>query len=170
MRRGTRARGGSVAGDAGPVGLAGGQPGWHRRVLAAGVIATVGVATGFAVAPYPGTVGDLGEIASSNSRLSFSDREIAGGNAVVVDQAAMYQARARIPPDAAYRVETGPGVEGAGALTSFVADYARYFLMPRRLSAEAPWVLCYGCDVAALGDAEVVWTNGAGISVVRLAA
>jgi hypothetical protein len=138
-------------------------------MLATGVITAVGVAAGFAVALYPGTVGDLGEIASSNSELSFADREIAGGNAVVVDQAAMYQARARIPADATYRVETGPLLEDATGLTRpFITDYARYFLMPRRLASDASWVLCYGCDVRALGEGDVVWSGEEGVSIVRL--
>jgi hypothetical protein len=39
---------------------------------------------------------DLGDKASRNSSLAFDDREIAGGNSVIVDQAAAYEARGLI--------------------------------------------------------------------------
>jgi hypothetical protein len=51
-----------------------------------------------------------------------------------------------------------------------VDQFARSFLMPRRPAADAPWIICYGCDRAQLTGAEVVWDNGGGIALVRLPA
>ena len=118
----------------------------------------------------PRAVSDLGDVASNNAALSYSDREIAGGNGIVVDQEAAYQARALIPAHARYRVVTGSGVKGATNLTPlFVDAWFRTFLMPRRPASDAHWVICYACDLAKLGGRySVVWQNGGGISIGRL--
>jgi hypothetical protein len=108
--------------------------------------------------------------ADKNSALSFSDREIAGGNSIIVNQEAAYEARALIPPTEHYRVRTGPGLRNATALTAtYVESWYRYFLMPRRPAADARWIICYGCDVAELGPRyDVRWRDGNGISIRRL--
>ena len=88
---------------------------------------------------YPEALSELTDTARANALLSFADREIAGGNAVIPDQQAMYEARARIPVDASYEVAVGVPVKGWSSLT---ADYARgyttYFLLPRRPVVGAP--------------------------------
>jgi hypothetical protein len=140
----------------------------------AGVV-RVGVAFLLAVAlvsvaiRYPQVLSDLGDAASRNSALSFSDREIAGGNSVLPDQSAAYAARGRIPEDETYRVAFGPGFARGTSLTRpYAESYYLYFLMPRRQAADAPWVLCHGCDVAELGSrAEVVWEGPESVSIVR---
>lgn len=113
---------------------------------------------------------ELGEAATRNSALSFADREIAGGNSVVADQSAVYQARARIPEDDTYRVAVGAGFTGGSELTvPFVDSFYRYFLMPRRPADDAPWIVCYGCDLEQYGPrAKVVWKDDQGIAIVRL--
>jgi hypothetical protein len=112
-------------------------------------------------------VSSLGDRAGANSRLSYADREIAGGNSVVVDQEAAYRVRALIPDRSPYRVVTGSALVGSTPLTySFVADWFRYFLMPRRPSADARWVICYGCDRTRLGSRYVVrWRDEHGIAI-----
>ena len=112
----------------------------------------------------------LGETATANASLNYDDREFAGGNSLVVDKRALYQARALIPEDGSYRVVAGPGVVGATELTQpYIDQFARYFLMPRRPSPDAEWILCYGCDPASLEPAAAaVWDNGAGISILRV--
>ena len=73
----------------------------------------------------------LGDTARTNAAQNFDDREFAGGNAVVVVNRPLYEARALIGEDETYRVVTGPDVAGATELTaSFIDHYARYFLMP----------------------------------------
>ena len=135
-----------------------------------GVILCVAVALVFGLVYLVRAVDQLGDDASRNAALNFDDREFAGGNSLVVDKRALYEARALIPEDGTYRVAAGPGVDGATELTEeYIDQYARSFLMPRRPAADAHWILCYGCELAALGDGhEVVWTNGGGISLVKV--
>ena len=141
-----------------------------QRVVRGGVVACVCTAVVFSFVYLVRAVDRLGEAADANAAANYDDREFAGGNSLVVDKRALYQARALIPEDGLYRVVAGPRVEGATELTEpYIDQYARYFLMPRRPSAEAEWILCYGCDPAALDrPAEVVWENGGGISILRV--
>lgn len=130
----------------------------------------IALSVGLALPYWALAVQRLGEDASENATANFDDREFGGGNSLVVDKGALYEARALIPEDGVYRVATGPRVEGATELTEpYIDQFARSFLMPRRQSPDASWVLCYGCDHADLeGSFEVVWENGAGISLGRL--
>ena len=143
---------------------------WPAGAIRVGVVFLVVVTAGVAVLAYPAVIDDLSDEASANSRLSFSDREIAGGNGVVDDQRAVYEARARIPEDATYHVAVSDDFDAESALTvPYVSNYFEYFLMPRRPAEGSPWVICYGCDVTAYGDdAAEVWTNGEGISILRV--
>ena len=112
----------------------------------------------------------LGDDAATNASANYDDREFGGGNSLVVDKNALYEARGLIPEDEPYRVVAGPGVDGATELTEpHIGEYARYFLMPRRPDPDARWVLCYGCDLSAFGDElEVVWRDELGIAIGRL--
>lgn len=143
---------------------------WPRGIARLGVILCVAAALGFGLVYLARAVDRLGDDASRSSALNFDDREFAGGNSLVVDKRALYEARALIPEDETYRVVAGPRVEGATELTEdYIDQYARSFLMPRRPTADARWILCYGCERSALGDgAAVVWDNGAGISLVKV--
>jgi len=143
---------------------------WPAGPIRVGIVFLVGVAALAVVARYPALLRDLGRDASSNSSLSYSDREIAGGNGLVADQAAVYEARGRIPENETYHVAVGPDYEGGSELTvSFVDSYYRYFLMPRRLEEDAPWIICYGCDLEQYGSrAKVVWESSEGISIARI--
>jgi len=143
---------------------------WPAGTIRVGVVFLVGVAVVVALVGYPGIVRDLQDAAARGNEISYADREIAGGNSVVGDQQAVYQARGRIPEDATFRVAVGEGYQGESELTAmFVFDFYRYFLMPRRPANDAPWVICYGCDVAGLGEeAAVVWRGEDGISIVRV--
>jgi hypothetical protein len=132
-------------------------------------VACVLLATGFAVVYFVKTVERLDDTAATNAAMNFDDREFGGGNSLVVDKRALYEARSLIPEDGRYRVVAGPGVDGATDLTEpYIDQYARYFLMPRRPDPSARWILCYGCDRSNLErPAEIVWDNGAGISILR---
>ena len=129
------------------------------------------LATLFAAVRLPGTIADLHDQARSSGELSYADREFAGGNGVVLDQEALYQARARIPRNGTYRVETGERLRTDNDLTApFIANFATYFLLPRLPDDDAEWLLCYGCDLSRYGGrARILWQNDDGISVVRLA-
>jgi hypothetical protein len=137
-----------------------------RAIVVVAVVSTCA----FVGVHYVDAVSQLGDAASGNSALSFEDREIAGGNSIVVDQRAPYEARALIPLDSPYRVVVGKRLLGRTPLTEeFVTAWLRYFLMPRRPASDARWVICYGCDSSSLGDHyEPIWQDREGISLGRL--
>ncbi len=138
----------------------------RNRTARIGVVLCVALSLGFGLVYYPRALSTLGDRATANSELSFAYREIAGGNSVVVDQEAAYEARALIPRDTTYRVVTGSRLRGATDLTgSFVSGWFAYFLLPRRPAPDARWVVCYGCDPRGL---DVRWRDDAGISIGRV--
>lgn len=144
---------------------------WPRGVVRLGVVACVAVAVGVVLVRWVVVLDDLHTVIRNNAALTYEDREIGVGNSIVADQRAVFEARALIPPDGSYEVVTGsrPVVEASGWTKPYIGNFAAYFLMPRRPSNSAPWVLCYGCDPARLGGpAQVVWTNGGGISLLRV--
>lgn len=144
---------------------------WPHGIARLGVVLCTAVALVAGLVYFVKAVDRLGDTARTNAAQNFDDREFAGGNALVVANRPLYEARALIPEDETYRVVTGPDVEGATDLTaSFIDAYARYFLMPRRPSPDARWIICYGCDPAGLGAGfEVHLEDEAGILVGRLA-
>ncbi|HEX4746058.1 MAG TPA: hypothetical protein VFU99_04160 [Gaiellaceae bacterium] len=144
---------------------------WPHGVVRIGVVFLVAATLVAVGIRYPALIGDLGDEASRSSDLSYSDREIAGGNGLVVDQTAVYAARALIPDDDTFNVVVNPAFEGGTPETVVhVAGYYRYFLMPRRMAESADWVICYACDWSAYGHgAEVVWEGTDGISIVHTA-
>jgi hypothetical protein len=134
------------------------------------VVLWVAVALSVTAVYYLKALSQLGNTASNNSSLTYDDREIAGGNSVIVDQAAAYEARSLIPRRAAYRFAIGSLLQERTELTEkFAGDWFRYFLMPRRPRLDARWVICYGCDISALGSSYAVrWHDEKGISIGRL--
>lgn len=143
---------------------------WPVGAIRVGVVFLVGVAALAVVLRYPALVREVDRDASRNSALSYADREIAGGNGLVADQTALYEARGRIPENETYHVAVSTGYEGGSDLTvPYVESYYQYFLMPRRPAEDAPWVICYGCDLEQYGSrAEVVWESDEGISIARI--
>lgn len=140
-----------------------------RRLSRTGVAACVAAAIAFGLFYFVRTVHRLGQDAETHAAENFDDREFAGGNSLVGDKRALYEARALIPEDGSYRLVPGPRVEGATDLTEqYIDQYARYFLMPRRPDPNAEWIICYGCDLAELErPATVVWDGGGGISILE---
>lgn len=143
---------------------------WPHGIARLGVVLCTVVALGVGLVYFVKAVDRLGDTARTNADQNYDDREFAGGNAVVVGNRPLYEARALIPENETYRVLTGPGVDGATELTApFIDQYARYFLMPRRPSPEARWIICYGCDRSELGDGfDVLLEDEAGILIGRL--
>jgi hypothetical protein len=140
-----------------------------RRLTRVGVVACVAVAIAFGLVYFVRTVDRLGNDAETNAAANYDDREFAGGNSLVVDKRALYEARALIPEDGSYRIVPGPGVEGATELTEpYIDQFARSFLMPRRPDPDSEWIICYGCDPADVErPATVVWDGGGGISILQ---
>lgn len=143
---------------------------WPEGPIRVGVLYLVAVAVVAVVLAYPGVLREVGREASRNSALSYSDREVAGGNGLVADQNAVYAARALIPEHDTYHVAVSPDYEGGSDLTrDHVAGYYRYFLVPRRPAEKAPWIVCYGCDLSEYGaGVEVVWRGDEDISILRV--
>jgi hypothetical protein len=140
-----------------------------QRFVRGAVVACVFVATGLGVVYLVHAVDELGEQASANAAANYDDREFGGGNSIVVDKRPLYEVRALVPRDGSYRIVPGPNVDGATELTeTYIDQFARSFLMPRRPSPGAEWILCYGCDRAQLEvPAEVVWDGGGGILILK---
>ena len=129
-----------------------------RRLTRLGVASYVVLAGAFAIGYFPRALSRLDDTASRNSALSYADREIGGGNSIVVDQDAAYEARALIPVSGTYRVVTGGRLRNASPLTG-----------SRRPSPTARWIVCYGCEVSSLGAPYVVrWRDDNGISIGEL--
>ena len=143
---------------------------WPTGVIRTVVALLVGSVAIAVVVTYPGLVREAGEEADTNSAQAYVDREVAGGNGLVADQQALYAARALIPTDATYHVAIASDYEGGDELTQgHAASYFRYALMPRRPEEGAPWVVCYGCDLAEYGPrAEVLWRGDEDISIVHV--
>lgn len=143
---------------------------WPVGAIRVAVVFLVGVTLGAVVLEYPSVLRGAGNDASRNSSLSYADREIAGGNGLVADQLAVYEARGRIPEDEAYRVVVDPDYpHGSAETAQYVDSFYRYFLLPRRPAEDAQWIVCYACDLASYGvGADVVWKGGEDISIVRL--
>jgi hypothetical protein len=123
-----------------------------------------------AVANYPSALARFDERAEENSALDFLDREVAGGNSLGVDQDSLIDARSLIPPNERYRLVTGPNLQKKTYLTApYIESFLTYFLMPRRPSNSARWVICYGCDSASLDPRfEAIKDEGNGIVIGRL--
>lgn len=143
---------------------------WPDGVVRTGVLFLALVSVIAVAVRYAGLLDELGDDAARNSALSFADRDIAGGNGIVVDQAAVYAARAIIPADETFRVFVDPAFAAGTELTvPYVGSYYRYYLMPRRYADDAPWIVCYSCDLAVLGTpVDVVWRGSDDISIARV--
>src|SRR5262249_8487311 len=100
-----------------------------------------------------------------NSALGYSDRRVAGGNSVVLDQEAALEAEALIPRHASYRPDISSAADPAAQ--TFAESWYRYFLMPRRPAPSARWVICYRCDTSELGALAVRWRDDKGISILE---
>lgn len=140
---------------------------WPRGVARLAAASCAAAALAVLVYEIPRTVDSLGDDAGRNAALSFADREIAGGNSILVDQVAAYAARGLIPSRDTFRVVTGAHLKETTPLTlQAISPWLNYFLMPRRQTGDARWVICYGCDTSKLGGSyRVLWRDDVGISV-----
>jgi hypothetical protein len=148
------------------------EPFEHLRRIGFSRLATIVyviAALALGVVYYVKGLSKLGDDASRSSSQTFEDREIAAGNSILVDQRVAYEARALIPEGEPYRVMTGPHLRERTELTAaYVGSWFTYFLMPRRPSTDARWILCFGCEPSRLAGYEVRWQNRKGISIGRL--
>jgi hypothetical protein len=143
-----------------------------RRIARVLTIVCVVVATVAVLVQLPLTVRKRDRRARELAGLTYEDRDFAAGNSVIpAHQQLIFEARAWIPSDGTYRVVEGSlPIEGATELTlRFAPTFITSFLMPRRPSAAAPWVICLGCHVDELGaGVRVVWSDGQGGSLLEV--
>ena len=118
---------------------------------------------------YPQAFADAERQARANAALDYVDRQVGGGNSVLPDQAVVIEAQGRIPTDETFLVAVGDPQEGWSELSTpdAIATFMRSVLLPRRESADAPWILCFACDRGAYPDAEPVWEDEEGLSILR---
>jgi hypothetical protein len=141
---------------------------WPSGILRLAVALLTALALAAAAWLYPGAVRDLGQVAETNSALSFADRDVGGGNSILPQQQTAYELRGRIPEGDRYHVIVGEALEGWPALTVTSIDpFLRFWLLPRRVDPAARWIVCVGCDPATLGDVEDVWSDSAGVRLLR---
>lgn len=143
------------------------RPGALRRLVVCGCLAATLVALAIR---YPQSFADANDDARANASLDYLDRMLGGGNSVLPDQAIALEARGRIPADETFTVAVGePRPEWPPLATQVSVDaYLRYFLLPRRPSDSAPWVICLGCDRSSYPGAIPVWQDvEEGLSILR---
>jgi hypothetical protein len=118
---------------------------------------------------WPDAFADANRSARANAALDYVDREMGGGNSVLPDPAVAVEARGRIPGDGTFVVDVGDPQEGWSELATpdAITTFMRSFLLPRRESSDAEWVLCFACDRDAHPGADAVWEDDEGISILR---
>ena len=106
--------------------------------------------------------------ADRHSSLDYATRsvppETAVGSRQVVEDARLW-----MQEEARYRIVAAPDLEGP--LQWAAPDFLAGFLLPRRQteSEDAPWVFCYLCEPAELGDRfEVLSDGGNGVLFGRM--
>lgn len=125
-------------------------------IARAGVIVVVALAVVAGAARLDEALGLLDWRADVNASRSYLDRTYADDGQVIETRRVVEDARFWMPEDATYRILLGDSEAGV-RFRDVAPDFLRYFLLPRRESEDAPYIFCFGCDVAALGaDFEVL--------------
>jgi hypothetical protein len=136
-----------------------------RRLVVAYWLLVVLVAL---VVRYPEAFRQANQSARQHAALDLLDREVGGGNSVIPDQGLLFEARGLVPPDGTFAIALGEPHEGWTDLTvPFAETYLRYFLLPRRVASDSPWVLCFACDRSSYPGATVVWEGDDGLSILK---
>ncbi len=110
-----------------------------------GAIAAVALVV--ALIDLPGTVRAFDNQAAHNASLSASDRELELVRTLGIDGDFVLAAERDLPARAAYSVETGQPRGASQLALQAVPAFLQNFLLPRLQVANAPWLLCYGCDL-----------------------
>lgn len=143
------------------------SPGMLGRLV---VLFCVAVTLGAVVWLYPQEFADANRAAQANTRLDWVDRQLGGGNSVLPAQAIAIESRGRIPEGETFTVAVGkPRADWSElAIPDTLDNYMRYFLLPRRSTSDAPWIVCFACDRSAYPNAEPVWEDQEhGLAILR---
>ncbi len=138
-----------------------------RRIATLALLAIMAVTI---LVQVPRALRTLGDRASRSSSFSYDDRLFATGNGIIPNKDLLYEAAASIPARGSYRFVLGDRpVANAKPLMLYASLFATYYLMPRRPSPDAHWVLCLGCDPQTLGGhVTTVWSDQQGSSLLRV--
>ena len=142
---------------------------WPYGVIRLGVVLCVGLALVVAASRYFSDALDGSDFwADRHSALDYTTRSVppeeAVGSKKVVEDARLW-----MPEDASYRIVAAPDLQGP--LQWAAPDFLAGFLLPRRQteSDDTPWVFCYLCDQAELGERfEVLSDGGNGVLFGRM--
>ena len=119
---------------------------------------------------YPHSFAQANRTARANARLDWVDRELGGGNSVLPAQGIAVEARGWIPERGTFAVAVGEPRPGWSelAIPASLENYMRYYLLPRKIDPDAPWILCFACDRSAYPGARAVWEDPEqGLAILR---
>ena len=136
---------------------------WPEGIARLGVVICVAASVLVIVPAFVDALDASDSWADRNSALDYAARSVPYEEAVG-SQRVVEDARLWMPEDATYRVVTAPDLQGP--LQWAAPAFLTGFLLPRRQtdSPDAPWVFCFGCDLAALGEGfEVLSDDGSGV-------
>ncbi len=134
-----------------------------------GVVACVGVAAVVGAGRLDEVIGIFDYRADLSGGWTFRERTYPDSTWVAGSAQVMDDARLWMPEDAEYRVIEGRKLsihESSG----YGDHFLRTLLLPRvqTTSPDAPWVFCYACTQATLGDGyEVLSESGDGFLFAR---
>lgn len=137
------------------------------------MIFCVAVTLGAVAIRLPQAFLEANRTARDNAALDWVDRQLGGGNSVLPAQGIAVEALGRIPDDDTFAVAVGERRKdwSSLAIPDTLENFMRYFLLPRRISADAPWILCFACDRSTYPGAQAVWEDPeSGLAILRRSA
>ena len=139
----------------------------RQRVARVGVFVVVALAVVAGVARLQHAFGLLDWRADLNASRTYLDRSYADNGQVIEDRRVVEDARLWMPEDATYRLVIGER-KSRVRFSDVAPDFLRYFLLPRRESADAQYVFCINCRAFELGDDVELLSRGRSILFGRL--
>jgi hypothetical protein len=152
----------------------------HARTAGASglvVAAIAATAAGILVVRFPTALAGFDRRAATNAAATPLERLIAGADGLDIDNPFLAEALQRLPEDASYALVRSASVADAqrrGIVpTTYNAlpGYVQFLLLPRRQvePRHARWLLCYGCELGAFHDLDVVWRGAPDLAIARFA-
>jgi hypothetical protein len=142
----------------------------HRltRLLALAIgLAVLAAAVGFLVHNVRRSFDATAVKISQNKGIPWRQRQVQAAFGLQVSRGFLIAAHAVVPLEARYRLVVGDDLHGqAPPVWSALPALVGYALQPRRTSADARWLLCYGCGFERY-PGVVVWEDQ-GLAILRL--
>ena len=138
-----------------------------RLLAAAAGLAVLAAAVGFLVHDVRRSFDATGTKISQNKGIPWHERQVQAAFGLQVSRDFLVAAQAVVPRSARYRLVVGDDLHGQAApVWSALPALVGYALEPRRTSADARWLLCYGCGFERY-PGVVVWEDQ-GLAILRL--